>query len=59
MTITEMINRLEAIKAAHGDLSIVGGYLSDDIPPKDVVIINEHGCDIKDEGGDIAGVFIL
>jgi len=58
MNISGMIKRLEEIKKEHGDLEIEGGYLGDDRGPSKLTVINEYGCDIIEEGGEVSGVFI-
>lgn len=58
LRVTELIAKLKKIDQEHGDLTIVGGYLTDDSGLSDVIVINEYGCDIKEEGGDVAGVFL-
>lgn len=58
MKISEAIKKLTQIKEHHGDLEILGGYLSDDRPPRDIYVINMNGEVWLTNKGDIAGVFI-
>lgn len=58
MKISLMIEKLQAIKEKHGDLTIVGGTIHDDTPPQNLVIINTDGCDWDHDKGSIEGVFI-
>lgn len=64
MKITEAIDRLSEIKTKFGDLPIVGGYLADDTPPREICVVNEGGLEIfpSNPNGvgqrNAAGVFI-
>lgn len=58
MKISEAIKKLTQIKEQHGDLKIIGGYLSDDRPPRDIMVLNSKGEVWSLDKGDVAGVFI-
>ncbi len=58
MNISDMICRLMNIRDNHGNLPIVGGYLSDDRPPEKITIIDNEGCDVTMSGHKPSGVFI-
>ena len=58
MKISQLIEELEAIEEHCGDLPIVGGYLHDDTPPEQIVVLNKDGEDVRMEAGKAAGVFI-
>lgn len=46
MRISETIRQLEVIKAKFGDLTVVGGYLSDDSGMTSVSVVNVEGMEI-------------
>lgn len=63
MKISETIQRLEKIKAEFGDISIIGGYMSDDTILTSILVVNEDGMEVfpKKEGNPnspIDGVFL-
>ena len=58
MKTSDMIFKLMQIRDTHGNLPIVGGCLSDDIPPQKIIVIDEDGCDICDSNREAIGVFI-
>jgi hypothetical protein len=59
MRIGDMINRLEKLRSKYGDLKIVGGYLSDDFPPTEVIVLNTDGTSHHDyPDGQIEGAYI-
>lgn len=59
MTIKQMIARLEEIAAKHGNLNIVGGYLSDDRGPSKLTVINTDGGEYRGGKNEtIDGIFV-
>lgn len=65
MKISETIRRLNEIKKKFGDLTIIGGYLTDDSGLSIVCVVDTEGCEIfpNDPNGikgvhDIEGVFL-
>lgn len=62
MNITSAINELEAIRAEHGDLEIIGGEgIFDDTPLGNFTVVDANGIALED-GGDtsrVEGVFLL
>lgn len=67
MKISAVIKALNEIKAEFGDLPIVGGYLSDDSPPRKFIVVESDGMEIfphNPNGLDlkkvkVAGIFII
>jgi len=59
MTIKQMAERLDQIAAKHGNLKIVGGYLSDDRGPSKLTVINTDGGEYRGGKNEtIDGVFV-
>lgn len=58
MRIDDMISELKTIKTVHGNIPIVGGYMSDDIPPRRVIILNKNDGEWSPGDGKATGVFI-
>jgi hypothetical protein len=46
------------IRDNHGNLPIVGGYISDDRPPEKIILIDNDGVDVTMSGHKPTGVFI-
>lgn len=68
MTVTEAIKRLQEIHDRYGDLKIVGGYIADDRPLSEIIVIDKAGCEVGSvskqvpEDSDrrkIEGVFLI
>lgn len=57
MLVNELIAELEGIKNAYGDIPIVGGYLNEDTPPRQCLVLDENGCEVE-PGERAVGVFI-
>lgn len=58
MKISDAIKQLEDLKKEHGDLEIVGGYVSDDTPPTQFIAVDEDGCACNFCKTKAVGVFI-
>ena len=56
MKLSELIEKAEEIEERHGDLPVVGGYLTDDTPPRRLITINKDS--VASAGHDVIGVFI-
>ena len=59
MNIDQMIERLQEIKAKHGNLEVVGGFMTDDSRPQSIIVINSDGSEYT--GGEeetVEGIFI-
>lgn len=46
MRASEAIKQLQALIDQHGDLPIVGGYLSEDTPLGKIIALDDEGCDV-------------
>lgn len=46
MKISKAIETLEKIKAKYGDLTIIGGYLLDDTPLREISVLETEGGEI-------------
>jgi len=58
VNINEMIIYAQRIQKAHGDLPIVGGYMSDDESPTSLLLVDEHGVNVILGNPRATGVFI-
>lgn len=64
MKTSDALHRLQNILDKYGDLDIVGGFLSDETPPRDIIVVNKEGMEIypNDPNGvgqaDVEGVYI-
>lgn len=61
MKARQFMKRLQDLVARYGDLPIVGGYLSDDTPPADIIALGNDDCavvDVNGVPGDAVGFFI-
>ena len=59
MKVSEMIKKLVEIQDKHGDLPIIGGYLTDEETVQDIDVLDVNG-EVYDHsrGRKIDGVFI-
>lgn len=56
MKITKAIEELQKIKAKFGDISIIGGSLMDDTPPRSITVTDSDGMEIwPDDPNGVAG----
>jgi hypothetical protein len=56
MKISAAIATLEAIKAKFGDISITGGYMSDDTPLRSICVTDKEGMEVwPDDPNGVAG----
>lgn len=62
MKISKAIETLKAIKAEFGDLEIIGGYMNDETPLREIAVVNKDGNEIWPEryskNDKAAGVFL-
>lgn len=47
MKISEAMKQLTAIKEKYGDLEIVGGYITDDTPLREIITVDRDGMSIS------------
>ena len=56
MKISTAIARLEAVQRLYGDIEIIGGYLTDKSPLRNITVINTDGVELwPKETGAYAG----
>ncbi|CTQ47688.1 MULTISPECIES: hypothetical protein [Roseibium] len=56
MKISTAIARLEAVQRLYGDIEIIGGYLTDNSPLRNITVINTDGVELwPKETGAYAG----
>lgn len=62
MKISEAIATLQQIQEKYGDISITGGYMSDDRPLSEIVVTDTEGMEVWPNGAsgenEVGGVFL-